>query len=453
VKLEYSAADLHLRITSTLCEFLAGAQYPDLPEPAIHAGKRGVLDWLGCAIAGSPHPTLSKLVDTLGGLGSGAVATVICRNLKLGLLEAALANGQMGHLLDYDDTHMGGVVLHTSSPTLPALLALAERTRMSGRDLILGYALGFEAGVRIGQAAPGHRKCGWHLTGTLGTFAAAAATGRVLGLDAQRLTYALGIAGTQAAGMQQNRGTSCKSFHAGRAASNGLLAALLAERGFDSSEEIVEGKRGFSRIYSDVAHPEIVLEGLGSRWEIAHNGHKPYACGVLLHAAIDAVTKVSLDAGLDPSEVDAIELTVHPNAVLITGVLEPKTGLQSKFSLAHTAAVAFIDRAAGIAQYSDERARAPDVAELRRKVSANADEALGEDQAWAVVTSRGRRFEARVDHATGTIENPMSDEAIEQKFLGNVVPVIGENRAEQIRRAVWRLDQVADVRELIDLCA
>ncbi len=242
---------LHLGITSSLAKFLSEAQFSDLDETAVHAGKRGVLDWLGCAIAGSSHPTLGKLIDTLVDLGGARNATVLFRNLKLGTIEAALVNGQMGHVLDYDDTHMGGVVLHNSSPTLPAIFALAERQTVSGRDLLTAYALAFEAGVRTGQAAPDHRKCGWHLTGTLGTFAAAAATGRLLGLDAEKMTYALGIAGTQASGMQQNRGTSCKSFHAGRAASNGLLAALLAQRGFDSSGEIIEGKRGFARIYSD----------------------------------------------------------------------------------------------------------------------------------------------------------------------------------------------------------
>ena len=451
--LEYSAANLHLGITSSLAKFLAEAQFSDLDQTAVHSGRRGVLDWLGCAIAGSGHPTLGKLIDTLADLGGARNATVICRDLKLGTIEAALVNGQMGHVLDYDDTHMGGVVLHTSSPTLPAILALAERQVVTGRDLLTAYALAFEAGVRAGQAAPGHRKCGWHLTGTLGTFAAAAATGRLLGLNGKQMTCALGIAATQAAGMQQNRGTSCKSFHAGRAASNGLLAALLAQRGFDSSEEIIEGKRGFARIYSDTARPDLVLEGIGTRWEISRNGHKPYACGVLLHPAIDAVIKVSRESAIEPNQVDAIELKVHPNAVLITGLVEPKTGLQSKFSISHTTAVAFIDRAAGITQYSDKRALSPDVSALRQKVSVSADETFGEDQAWATVRSRGRSFEARIEHATGTVDNPISDKDLEAKFLGNAIPTVGSERAQTICERVWQLDRLADVREIIHLCA
>ena len=451
--LEYGAANLNLGLTNSLAAFLAKTRFADLDQAAVHAGQRGILDWLGCVIAGSGHPTLSKLIDTLVDLGSVPNATVLCRDLKLGYVDAALVNGQMGHVLDYDDTHMGGVVLHNSSPTLAALFALAEKQTISGQDLLLAYALAFEAGVRVGQAAPGHRKCGWHLTGTLGTFSAAAAVGRLLGLDARRMSYALGIAGTQAAGMQQNRGTSCKSFHAGRAASNGLLAALLASRGFDSSEEIVEGKRGFARIYSDVARPELLTEGLGARWEISRNGHKPYACGVLLHAAIDAVVRASRESGFNPAQVDAIKLKVHPNAVLITGLVDPKTGLQSKFSISHTAAVAFIDRAAGITQYSDKRALADDVAGLRSKVSVSADESFGEDQAWATVRAGDQSIEIRIEHATGTALNPMSDADMEAKFLGNAVPVIGEQRAGAIRDLVWRINAVDDVRDLIRLCA
>src|SRR6195256_3499682 len=245
-------------LTKTLCAHLAAARPDDLSAAPVHAARRGVLDWIGCALAGSPHPTIGRLVAVLQETGGRPQATLLGRRLKLGLLDAPLANGQMGHLLDFDDTHMGGVVLHASSPILAALFALAERgpaerAPVSGADLMLAYAVGFEAGVRAGWSAPGHHKGGWHLTGTLGTIAAGVAGGKLIGLDAQRLTYAMGIAATQAAGIQQNRGTMCKSFHAGKAASNGVLAALLAERGFDSTQEIIEGKKGFARVYSDVA--------------------------------------------------------------------------------------------------------------------------------------------------------------------------------------------------------
>jgi 2-methylcitrate dehydratase PrpD len=243
----------------------------------------------------------------------------------------------------------------------------------------------------------------------------------------------------------------CKSFHAGKAAANGALAALLAERGFDSSQEIIEGKRGFARIYSDVAMPEQLTDGLGKGWLIETNGHKPYACGVVLHPLIDAV--VALRGRVDPDAVSEITLKVHPLVLTITNVVEPASGLQSKFSYRQSAAVALADGAAGIAQYSDARAADPMIAALRRKVQAVGDEALGKDEAYATVVAGGGRHEAHVAHASGTTDNPMSDAAIEAKFLANAVPAIGEQRARAASGLVWSLEKCADVRDLIALLA
>ena len=366
------------------------------------------------------------------------------------MLEAATVNGQMGHLLDYDDTHMGGVVLHASSPILSALLALAQtRGGISGREFAVSYAAGFEAGVRAGQAAPGHHDGGWHLTGTLGSIAAGAACARLLRLNEKQMVHALGVAATQAAGMQQNRGTMCKSFHAGKAAANGLIAALLAEQDFDSSDEIIEGKRGFCRIYSNVAAPEKVREELGVRFEIARNGHKPYACGVVLHPAIDAVVKLRDLIATDPAAIESLRVTVNPLAVRITGVLEPQTGLQSKFSIYHSAAVAFIDGNAGIPQYTNEKALDPVIIALRRKVEVVADETLRNDEARACLRLRdGRVFETHTPHASGTVANPMSDAAIVAKFAANATPVIGAAGVARFTDLCWRLEAIEDAGEI-----
>jgi 2-methylcitrate dehydratase PrpD len=440
-------------ITSQFCARMAAARFGELPAKAVGEGKRGVLDWLGCVLAGSRHWTLDLLLQVLREAGGRPQATVFGRGRKLGLLDAPIANGQAGHVLDYDDTHMGGTLLHASSPVLPALFALAERSEASGAEFVLAYAVGFEAGVRVGRSAPGHHKGGWHLTGTLGSIAAGVAAGKLVKLDEKRLAHALAIAATQAAGMQQNRGTMCKSLHAGKAASSGVLAALLAERGFDGSREIIEGKRGYCRIYSDVAAPEELTRDLGASWAIERNGHKPYACGVVQHPVIDAVLAIRAKASVDPTQVEAMELRVHPLVISVTGTEEPATGLHSKFSIYHSAAVALIDGAAGIAQYTDERAADPAVAALRGKVKVTVDDALGTDQAEAVITAGGERHRAFIEHASGTADNPMSDAALEEKFLANAAPVIGRERAERVRDLVWRLDKIGDVKELIELCA
>jgi 2-methylcitrate dehydratase PrpD len=439
--------------TREFCARMASVRFAELPGRAIDEGKRGVLDWLGCALAGSRHPTLDHLLAVLQEAGGKSQATVFGHGLKLGFLDAPIANGQAGHVLDYDDTHMGGTLLHASSPTLAALFALAERELMTGAEFLLAYAVGFEAGVRTGQSAPGHHKGGWHLTGTLGSIAAGVAAGKLLGLDGKRLAHAMAIAATQSAGMQQNRGTMCKSFHAGKAASSGVLAALLAERGFDGSLEIIEGKRGYCRIYSDVAAPQALTDELGSRWEITRNGHKPYACGVVLHPVIDAMIAIRSQANIDCARVEAIDVRVNPLVISITGVEEPATGLQSKFSVYHSAAVALIDGAARIPQYTDERASDPAVIAMRRKVKATADKSLGIDQAEAVITVDGSRHRTFIEHATGTVANPMSEMALDAKFMANAEPVIGRHRARRVRDLVRGLDRLADVRELIGLCA
>jgi 2-methylcitrate dehydratase PrpD len=439
-------------VSRAFSEFAAGVRFSDLPEGVRHECKRGVLDWFGCALAGSGHRSITTLLAGLTAAGSLERVPVIGRGLRLGLMEAAIANGQMGHVLDFDDTHMDGVVLHTSSPTMAALLSLAATGRRSGAELMAAYAVAFEAGVRVGKSAPAHHDGGWHLTGTLGTIAAGVAAGRFLGLDAAQVNHALGIAATQAAGMQQNRGTMCKSLHAGKAAANGLLAALLAREGFDSSEEIIEGRRGFCRIFSATGAPEALTADLGRRWELLSNGYKPYACGVVLHPLIDGVIALRR-RGIDPAAVERIEVTVHPHAIRITGIVDPQTGLQSKFSVSHSAAVALLDGAAGLAQYTDARATAPDVVSMRARVQAMPAEVFRKDEAHVVIAAGdGSRHEVHVEHATGTRDNPIPDAELEAKFTANAAPVVGEERAARLGAAIWSLDRLADANALLDLC-
>jgi 2-methylcitrate dehydratase PrpD len=434
-----------------LCGILSSARFEDLPPRAVREARRGILDWLGCVLAGSHHPAIDGLLRALQQTGGAPIATVFARDCKLGLLEAPLVNGQMGHVLDFDDTHAGGVLLHTSSPVLAALFAMAERVPVSGAQFMLAYAAGFEAGVRVGRAAPDHHAGGWHLTGTLGSIAAGIAAGKLISLKKQSLTYALGVAATQAGGLQQNRGTMCKSLHAGKAAANGVLAALLAEQGFDSSTEVIEGAKGFARIYSRTADVEQLTRDLGEPWLIESNGHKPYACGLVVHAAIDAVLALRGKINTTGDAVDEILLHVHPLVLSITGVKEPATGLQSKFSVYHSAAVAFAEGAAGIAQYDDARANDPGLIALRRKVKVIADASLREDEARAAIVTSDQREVAHVPHASGTAANPMSDDALEAKFLANAVPVIGDARARQVCAFVNGLEQVSDMRALIDV--
>lgn len=441
-----------------LCSYLAACSFEELSGEVIRSARRGILDWIGCALAGSDHPSLEPLLNVLQRLSGRPETTVFGRRLKLGIADAAVANGYMGHVLDYDDTHLGGTILHTSSPVLAALFALSDVEPTSGRDFALAYVCGFEAGIRCGQASPNHHKGGWHLTGTLGCLAAGVAAGKLLRLDDKQLLHALGIAATQAAGMQQNRGTMCKYLHAGKAASGGVLAGLLAQQGFDSAKDIIEGDRGFSRIYSDISIPEALVNELGTRWEITRNGYKPFASAAVLHPVTDAMRKIRAaalksGASIEPTTVEAIELRVCPYVMSISGVRSPETGMQAKFSVYHTAAVGLLDGDGGVAQYADERVRDPAVLALRDKVRIVIDETLRKDQSRATVIIAGKTYRSVVEHALGTVDNPMGDAAIESKFLANAEGVIGRGNAERVIELVRDVERLKDVSQLARLCA
>jgi len=438
-------------VTSQLCGFLAAARFEDLPATTIHAARRGLLDWFGCVFAGSTHPSVDLVIDMLRDLGGRSEATVVGRRLKLGLLDAPVANGYMGHVLDYDDTH--ATTFHPSSPVLSALLPLCERKRVSGRELLLAYVCGLEAGARVGLASPAHHKGGWHLTGTLGSMAGAIGATKLLGCTHEQTTHALGIAASQSAGLQQNRGTMTKYLHAGKAAANGLMSALLAQRGFTASGEVLEGARGFCRIYSEVAAPDQLVADLGLPWEMERNGYKPYASAVVLHSIVDAMIQIRTQTPVDPAQVSEIRLSVHPHVVSITGVMTPASGMQSKFSVSHSAAIGLADGAGGAFEYSDERVRDPVIAALRGKVKVQVDTTLAVDQARAVVTMGGKQYHAFVEHQSGTRNNPMSDAAVESKFTTYSVPVIGEDASGKAVQIIWKFEQLDDVRELLALCA
>lgn len=435
------ADDLTLRLAASL----SARRARDMPDAVVREGCRALLDWLGCALAASRHPTMDILMRTLEAVAPAPMATVLGRGKRLGLLEAALANGQMGHLLDYDDTLITGTnVIHAGSPILAALLALAEIRPASGMDFLLALATGFDAGVRVAAAVPGHIDKGWHGTGTLGSFCAGAAAAALLGLDATRFARALAIAGTQAAGMQQNRGTMCKSFHAGKAASNGVLAALLAEGGFTSSLEIVEGRLGFGRLYADAPVPDALVEELEGHWAITGNGYKPYACGFVVHPAIDGILEIRRRAGLPPEAIERIEIEGHRHLLTVTGTRHPATGLQSKFSTHHSAAVAYVDGAAGFSQYTDGKATDPLVHALRERTEVTTHDRFTKGQAVVRIRAGGRTWEHRVEHASGTRQNPMSDAAIQDKFMANAAATLGTARAKTLAEAVWALPGAED---------
>ncbi len=417
----------------------------------LHAAKRCLLDHLGVALAARDEPSTRLWVAHLASQGGHPQAGVYGRAARLNAVQASEANAYAAHVLDYDDTVATAVTtLHGSAPIWPVVLAVAEWRGASGRQALAAFAVGYEVALRVAEAAgPTHYHAGWHVTGTTGRFGAAAAAARLLGMDAGALAHAFGIAATQAGGLKAVYGSMCKAMHPARAAGDGLGAALLAASGFTSSAEVLEAPYGFLQLFSTAPEVERLTHRLGEQMGVTQDGFKPYPCGSLMHALIDGVLELREAHGLTPDQVDRIEVVAHPYVTSVTGKRAPESGLEGKFSAFHAAAVALIDGAAQVVQFTDERVRSADVRALRQRVSLDADEGLSKDQARVRIVLRdGSALERSVPHASGTPERPLTDAQIEAKALRLIGPVLGDAAAKRLVKLTWRLDERPDTGDL-----
>lgn len=433
-----------MEVTRTLARYLVNSRWEDIPERVRHEASRALLNWLGCALGASRHGTVERALAAVREFSGPPQAAVLGRRERLDILNAALLNGISSHVLDFDDTHARAI--HPSAPVLPALLASAEWRAASGAEFMHAFVLGVEAEERIGLSVfPEHYEAGWHITGTAGVFGAAAGAGRLLGLDERQMAWALGIAATQSAGLQEMFGSDCKSLHPGRAAHGGLTAALLAAKDFTSSDRAIEAPRGFARVLSTKFDPAVITEGLGERYELLSNMYKPYACGLVMHAAIDGCIALRREHGLAPDAIEAIELTVSPLVPRLTGKAAPQSGLEAKFSITHAVSAALVHGAAGEAQFSDACVRDPRVVALSRRVGIAVDAGVGRTEARVTIRTRdGRRLERHVEHALGTLARPMSDADLEDKFRGLAQGVLPPARIEQTIRLCWQIAALED---------
>jgi 2-methylcitrate dehydratase PrpD len=281
---------------------------------------------------------------------------------------------------------------------------------------------------------------------------AAAATGRLLRLDVLRMTHALGIAATSACGLGEMLGGMSKSYNIARAGREGLASALLAAGGFTSSLRALEAPRGFAAVLADGLDIDALTGDLGTRWEAAKDTYKPFPCGIVLHPLIDGCLQLAQEPGFDPAQIESVEVRVHPLVLVLTGRTAPKDGLEAKLSYTHACAVALVDRAAGVDQFDDARANDPVIVRARHLVRAAVDTALGADQ--AEVTIRfidGRSRSCRIEHAIGSLDNPMTDAALASKFRALGARSLGEARTRSLLDRCLQIDTLADAGELIAL--
>jgi 2-methylcitrate dehydratase PrpD len=438
-------------VTRQLAAYVVGAAYDDLPASVRKEAQRTLLNWMGCAVGGSRHETLDAALAALAPFCGPPQATVLGRRERIDVLNAALMNGMSSHVFDFDDTHLK-TVIHPAGPVVSAILALAEYRPVSGREFVNAMVVGIEVECRIGNAVyPAHYDRGWHITGTAGVFGAAAACGKLLALTTPQMVWALGIAAAQPVGLREMFGSMTKSFHPGRAAQNGLTAALLASRNFTSSDVGIEGKSGWANVLSTTRDYGQIIDKLGRSYEIALNTYKPFACGIVIHPAIDACIQLRTEHRLTADQIDRIELGVHPLVLELTGKKTPQTGLESKFSVYFAAAVAIVRGSAGMRDFSDENARDPVIVALRDRVSATVDPAIREEQVHAtVVLKDGRRLSRQIDHVVGSLERPMSDSDLEQKFTGLADGVLPAGQTRRLIDLCWKVETLASAADLAD---
>ena len=444
-------------VSASLARFASALRIDDLPADVVHQAMRCLVDWLGCTIAGSATAEGERVRAGIGALDAGdgsRTAPIVGTRQRAGAGYAALANGIAAHVLDFDDTfNPDRTTIHGSAPLWPAIAAAAELVPVSGVTAVEAFVAGFEVQTRVAVAAgPGHYDAGWHVTGTVGHIGAAAATARLLGLSPEQTLAAIGTGATQAAGMKVVYGSMGKSLHPGKAAMDGLLSGFLARDGFTSSPEPIEGHRGFLHLFSPDPVPSRAVDGLGDTWYVPRDGFKPYACGSLTHPPAQALLELRAEHDLTAEDVEAVDAYVHDYVKTTTGLAEPATGLQGKFSIYHVLAVALADGAALLDQFTDERVADLALAALRDRVHVHTDDDQTKDSARVVLTLKdGRTLERHVAHNLGTPDNPMSDRQLTDKFVGLATPVLGSARADEIASACWRLIELPDIRTPINL--
>jgi len=440
-------------ITETLARRAAGLNFEDLTPAALTVAKQCLLDWLAVAIAGRDEPLVRILLDERIDAGLTGTAAIVGRTERLALPAAVLVNGAMSHALDYDDVHkfMRG---HPSVPVAPAALGLAAHLHRSGRDVLTAFVAGFETECRVGAlCGHSHYMRGFHPTATIGTFGAAAAAGRLLGLDCARMQMAFGAAGTQAAGLKSAFGTHCKPLHAGRAAEAGLLAARLAARGFTAHRDILGDEQGFAKTQSDGFDLTAAQADPAGGFHVTRTLFKYHAACFLTHSSVEALRSLRDLHGVVPPEVRAVELHVSPGHLKICGIEAPRTGLEVKFSLRMMAAMALagVDTASE-SSYTDEVASRPDLIALRDTVVVATDWNGEGSGAEVVLTLRdGQRHTMQFDVGVPLQDLDLQWTLLEAKFRSLVGPRMGNQRTEQLIAACHELDQLRDVGELLAL--
>ena len=436
--------------THALADYVVSATHADFPDDLWAESKRAVHNYLGCALGGSIEPALDVALDVLAPFSGPATTNVLGRSERVDALHAALFNGIGSHVHEYDDT-LPSNYIHPSVPVGSALFAYAGAHRVSGRDFLQAFILGFEVEARIGDAVyPAHYEAGWHITSTTGVFGAAAAIGKLIGLDTRQMVWAFGLAATQAAGVREMFGSMAKSFQPGRCAQNGYTAALLAKADFSAGERGLEGPRGFAPVTAAQYDLDKVTADLGSAFALHRNAYKPYACGLVVHPAIDGCSQIREKHDFSPADIKAVRTRVAPLVLDLCNQRDLYRELQSKYSIYHACAIGLVRGKGGIQEVTMDAVHDPDIKRVRELVTATADESVTEDQvAIEVDLVTGETLSLFVEQSLGNIHRPLSNAQLDEKFRDQAILALPAGSAETLIKQCWQLEDLADAGSLV----
>lgn len=437
-----------------LAEFVHATSWSDVPGNVRHEANRALINYFSVALAGCADPDVIKATRLFSRFNAGGHAHLIGRSEKLHLLDAASLNAMSANVFDYDDTHIP-TILHPTAPVAAALFALAETQPVSGEQLLLAFVLGVEVECRLAMAiSPEHYRRGWHITSTCGVFGAAAAIGKLLGLDARQLVWAFGNASAQASGLVETLGSAAKSIGVGNAARNGLLSALLAQDGFAGPAQPLEGERGFLRVFGEAPRLAQVSAALGQRWALLANTYKPYPCGVVLNPVIQACLELARDREWHLDDIQRVELTGHPLLRQRTDRPAIELGRQSQVSAQHAVAVSLATGRAGLAEFSDAAVADQRLRAFYDRVHFidDADYSVESAHVRLLFTS-GQALSRTVDVCAGSLQAPLSDQRLEDKLRELAAYGRSGCQPQPLIEALWRLEDATDAGAVMRLAS
>jgi 2-methylcitrate dehydratase PrpD len=450
--LSAKAAAADPAITEAIAEFALSASYASLSPQVQGETSRTVVNWVGCALGGAPTPTVEAAIRGLQSYSAPGRCRVIGRHERFDAAGAAMVNCLASAAHAFDDTHLA-TITHPTGPVISALLALAEHQPIQGKDFLTALMVGMEIECRLSAvitAPDTGASAGWYITGVTGSIGAAAAVGRILGLDRTAMVSALGLAAAQSCGTRGTHASMACAYVPALAAQAGFVAAMMARAGFECGPAAVAGRNGVVEVIAPNADHQAITRDLGRHWEVLGNAYKPYPCGIVIHSAIDACLELVRKHKPDPDDIAEVAFDVTPGALALCWRRLPNSELEAQVSLYHWLAATLVHGEATVAQAQLACIQDPWVRELQPRITATSNPALAIDQAKVTMRMRnGTSHSACIEHGVGSLIKPMSDDDLSTKFLSQARGVLSDDNAQGLLAASWNVRQLENVASLL----